>query len=215
MRRVRSALIALPLSAMVAFASGCQEAEAAGAPASSDPTNTVIWSQPWSVLCRLGCQGAAAWQDDGRVDDVRVRDALYTLSEHAPELREILAYNIRVGTRLTVADTGDSRVAGDYNPTTRVIRIHPNVAGGGIAYLGTVVAHELVHGAQESTDPSQTCQHEIDAYSWTAFTWERFKHLTGTTSARYDQVTAAWHKGTLSTLVRSWTLYAGACGVTR
>lgn len=134
------------------------------------------------MLCRGGCEGADAWRDYRRVADVRVREALYTLSEHVPELRDILAINARAGTRIVVVAPDDSRAAGDYNAATRLIRIRPDALDRGIAYLGAIVAHELVHGAQDFSDPSPTCQHEIDAYTWTAFTWERLKLLTGTTT---------------------------------
>jgi len=214
-RRFLTSAAALPLAAVLALTSSCGSAEAAGGTGSSGPSSGFSWQDQESELCHSACHGAPGWLDRARVADERLSEAIFVLSEYMPELSEVLDYNLKSGTRLVVASPGNPGAAADYDPATRVIRVSPKVIDRSIAILASIVAHELVHGAQDHSQRELDCQREIEAYAWTGVTWERLKALTHDRSAGYDEVAAAWHAGTLPALVASWSMYGDVCGVAK
>lgn len=178
-----------------------------------DPTEQVTWASPVSELCSRGCRGDAAWLDDSRVSDPALREALFALSQYMPALKDILDYNARAGTRLIVEDPDNPLAGGTYSPDERLIRIRRDQLQLGVRVVAVIVAHELVHGTQDHSDPSLGCQREVEAYAWEAATWQHIKRPSDSRFQVLDQIVQAWHGGWLSVLVASWPLYSDVCGV--
>lgn len=214
-RRFLTSAAAVPLAAFLALTSSCDSTAAAVGTDNPGASSGFGWQNPDSELCRSACHGAPGWLDGARVTDVRLREAVFVLSEYMPELSAVLEYNLNAGTRLVLANPGNPGAAADYDPATRVIRVSPKAIDRSIAILASIVAHELVHGAQDHSQRELDCQREIEAYAWTGVTWERLKALTHDRSAGYDEVAAAWHAGTLPALVASWSMYGDVCGVAK
>lgn len=217
MRRLFLTAAAMVLAGLAALASGCNNAHAKdggrNADQSSPPLSLFTWVNPQSAYCSRGCVGLAVWADARRVDDGRVREALFILSAYVPDLWPIIERDARSGVRVVVGRPRNPEADGDYNPTTRVITISPISAQSEIEVLASLVAHELVHGAQDHSRADQACQQEVDAYAWEASTWERLKRGTGASAGTggLDEVARAWHEGSLPRLLSSWPLYRSVC----
>jgi hypothetical protein len=198
------------LAAFLALASSCDTAQAARGP---DPTERVNVIYQESELCSFGCTGTRGWLDGDRVSDLRLQEAIFIISHYVPELADILAINLSAGTWLTVAEPDAPGAAADYTGSRQRIRISPAIAGGDMITLVAIVAHELVHGAQDRT--VSACEREVQAYAWTALVWERLQSVSDSQATSFDLVARAWHEGNLAELVASWPLYWDVCGVAK
>lgn len=97
---------------------------------------------------RLGEPPLSLWEIFGRM-----RQPPRFAAERAA-IQELLAVLNQAGIRIQITPPRQSRAAGEWEPSLRVLRVHPSVLQGGTLELARVLNHEALHVAQSCRNGS-------------------------------------------------------------